>query len=165
MTRTISPGELHHGDVQALLALHVAAMRGQSPADACHVLPASALDRPDILFLTLREEDGTLCAIGALKTLDPEEGEVKSMRVAPAFLGTGAGRAMLEAIVSEARVKGMRRLRLETGRTDDFAAANALYDRSGFVPGERFGGYPDSPFTRFLCLDLATRLASPGTRC
>ena len=153
MMRTIHMGELAMPDVQALLDLHVAAMRGQSPADVCHVLPASALDRPDILFLTLREGHA-LCAIGALKTLNAEDGEIKSMRTAPTYLGTGAGRAMLQAIIAEARRIGMKRLLLETGQSADFAAANALYDSAGFVPGERFGGYKNSPFTRFLRLEL-----------
>jgi putative acetyltransferase len=152
MARTLHLDQLHAPDVAALLELHVAAMRGHSPADACHILAADALDRPDILFMTLRQ-DGELLAMGALKLLGTE-GEIKSMRTAAAHLGTGAGRTMLEALISEARRRGLKRVRLETGRSNDFAAANSLYDSSGFVSGEPFGGYPESSFTRFLRLDL-----------
>ena len=153
MTITIHQGELGHADVQNLLALHVSAMHAHSPPEACHVLPASALDTPAITFFTVRE-DGKLLAIGALKALGAAEGEIKSMRTAPEALGRGIGRRLLDAIVAEARARGYRCLRLETGTTPDFAAANALYDRAGFVPGEPFGGYPPSDFTRFLALTL-----------
>jgi putative acetyltransferase len=153
MTRTIHKGELAHADVQALLDLHVAAMRAQSPADACHVLPAEALDRADVTFFSLRDE-GRLVAIGALRRLGEGLGEVKSMRVAPDRLGQGFGRAVLDALIAEGRVRGYSALLLETGNSADFAAANALYERAGFTSCSSFGGYPESPFTRFLRLDL-----------
>lgn len=153
MTRTLHFDELHMPDVTALLDLHVSAMRGQSPADACHVLAAGALDRPDILFLSLRK-GGELQAIGALKLLGGGAGEIKSMRTAPAHLGTGAGRAMLRAIIAEARGRCLSHILLETGRSPGFTAANQLYDSAGFIPCGSFGGYPESPFTRFLRLDL-----------
>ncbi|WP_114229029.1 MULTISPECIES: GNAT family N-acetyltransferase [Sphingomonas] len=153
MAITIHRGELAAPDVQALLDLHVAAMRGHSPADACHVLPATALDRPDILFLSARE-DGRLLGVGALKALSPTEGEIKSMRTASAALRRGVAAALLRAIVAEACQRGYQRLLLETGTGPEFAAANALYDRAGFVETEAFGGYPPSPFTRFLALHL-----------
>ena len=146
-------GELEEPDVRALLALHVAAMRSHSPPEACHVLPGSALAHPSITFFTARE-DGRLLGIGALKAIGDGEGEIKSMRTASTALGQGVGKAILQAITAEARMRGYVRLRLETGRSEDFAAANALYERAGFVEGEPFGGYPPSDFTRFLRLDL-----------
>jgi putative acetyltransferase len=150
---TIHQGELEAPDVQDLLALHVAAMHAHSPPEACHVLPGSALACPSITFFTARE-GGQLLGIGALKELGSKEGEVKSMRTAPAALGSGVGRLLLSAITDEARRRGYRRLLLETGRSEDFAAANRLYDRAGFTECGPFGGYRASPFTRFLCLDL-----------
>lgn len=153
MTITIHQGELGKADVQALLDLHVTAMHAHSPPEACHVLPGSALDHPDITFFTARE-NGALLGMGALKALDGGEGEVKSMRTAPEHLGRGVGQAMLDALVAEARRRGYSALRLETGTTADFAAANALYDRNGFTESGPFGGYPSSPFTRFLVLPL-----------
>ena len=153
MALTFQIGELEQKDVQALLALHVAAMRGHSPPEACHVLPADALNHPDITFFTARS-DRRLVSIGALKALGNEEAEIKSMRVAPAFARQGIGRAMLDRLVAEARSRGYARLLLETGTTDDFAAANRLYDRSGFIVRGPFAGYPPSDFTRFMQLDL-----------
>ena len=153
MALTFHIGELEQEDVQALLALHVAAMRGHSPPEACHVLPPGALNQPEITFFTARS-GGRLACIGALKALGAEEAEIKSMRVAPAFARQGIGRAMLERLVAEARNRGYARLLLETGTTGDFAAANRLYDRSGFIVRGPFAGYPPSDFTRFMQLEL-----------
>ncbi|GAA4015091.1 GNAT family N-acetyltransferase [Sphingomonas swuensis] len=153
MTLSIHIDQLSAEDVRALLDLHVAAMRGQSPADACHVMAADSLSRPEISFFALRDE-GALVAIGALKELGDGNGEVKSMRVDPGRAGQGFGRELLGRLVAEARRRGYHALLLETGRNADFAAANALYDSAGFVECGSFGGYPESNFTRFLRLDL-----------
>lgn len=153
MAVTIHRGELEREDVQALLALHVAAMQAFSPPEACHVLPGSALAHPSITFFTARRGEALL-GMGALKALEGHEGEVKSMRTAPGAVRQGIGQALLDAITAEARRRGYRALRLETGRSPDFAAANAFYDRNGFRECGPFGDYPDDPFTRFMILAL-----------
>ena len=48
------------------------------------------------------------------------------------------------ALVKEARGRGYQRLFLETGSTEEFAAALRLYEREGFSISEPFGGYPPS---------------------
>ena len=48
----------------------------------------------------------------------------------------------------------MTRLSLETGSTPQFAAALRLYEREGFEPCGPFGGYADTPFTRFYTKEL-----------
>jgi putative acetyltransferase len=159
MAPTFHEGELDRDDVQALLALHFAAMRNHSPPDACHVLPAGALRHPSITFFSVRR-GGELLGIGALKALEPLHGEIKSMRTTQAALGQGVGRALLDRIVKVARTRGYRRLSLETGSGSEFAAALRLYEGAGFRPCAPFGGYADTPFTRFLSLDL--RAASPS---
>ena len=117
------------------------------------MLALDGLREAAVTFWSMRE-DGQLLAVGALKELEPSHGEVKSMRTAPEALGRGVGGAMLDHIVAEARRRGYRRLSLETGSTDPFAAALRLYQREGFVPCGPFGGYPDTPFTRFFTKDL-----------
>ncbi len=149
MSWTFHPGELDRADVRALLALHVAAMRSHSPADACHALPLAGLGDASIRFWSLRES-GYLLGVGALKALAADHGEVKSMRTAPAALGRGVGRAMLHHLIRDARGRGFRRLSLETGSTAPFAAALRLYEQEGFEPCGPFGDYRDSPFTRFF---------------
>ncbi len=146
-------GELNHGDVRALLNQHLAEMRAGSPPEACHVLPIDGLKSPGIRVFTVRE-DGILLGCGALKRLEPGHGEVKSMRTADAALGRGVGKALLDHIVDAARAEVMSRLSLETGSTDQFAAANHLYEKEGFERCGPFGGYADTPSTRFFTREL-----------
>jgi putative acetyltransferase len=153
MAWTFQEGDLDSADVEALLDAHFADMRSISPPEACHVLPVDGLRDPSVTFWSLRE-DGRLLAVGALKALDSGHGEVKSMRTAREALGRGAGRAMLEHIVAEARRRGYRRLSLETGSTEPFHPALKLYERNGFIPCGPFAGYRRTPFTLFLTREL-----------
>ena len=146
-------GDLDNEDVRALLDLHFAQMRGTSPPEACHVLPVDGLRDPPVTLWSVRE-GGQLLGVGALKQLSPDHGEIKSMRTAPDALGRGVGRALLHHIVAEARGRGYKRLSLETGSTEPFAAALRLYESEGFGPCGPFGGYADTPFTRFFSLAL-----------
>ena len=146
-------GELHREDVRALLELHLSEMRGGSPPEACHVLPLDGLTDPSIRFFTLRE-DGALLGCGALKRIEPGHGEVKSMRTADTALGRGVGKAWLDHLIATARGEGMTRLSLETGSTDQFAAANRLYEKEGFERTGPFGSYTDSDWTRFFTREI-----------
>ena len=153
MAITFQSGDLDSADVQALLALHLEQMRTTSPPDACHVLPIDGLRDPAVTFWSARE-NGALVGVGALKALAPDHGEIKSMRTAPGAVGRGVGRAILHHIVAEARSRGYRRLSLETGSTEPFAAALRLYESEGFVPCAPFGDYKDTPFTRLFMREL-----------
>ena len=146
-------GELDRDDVRALLAQHFTEMRAGSPPSACHVLPVDGLKVPEIRFFTLRE-NGVLLGCGALKRLGPGHGEIKSMRTAGNALGRGVGKAMLDHLVATARAEGMTRLSLETGSTEQFAAANRLYEKERFERSGPFGGYVDTPFTRFFTKEI-----------
>ena len=150
---TFHEGDLDSTDVQALLALHFAAMRSTSPSDACHVLPAEGLKNAAITFWSARE-DGRLLGVGALQELAPDHGEVKSVRTAHRELGRGVGRAILHYIIDQAKKRGFRRISLETGCTQPFAAALSLYQSEGFVPCGPFSDYRDTPFTRFFSREL-----------
>jgi putative acetyltransferase len=153
MALTFQSGDLGSADVQALLALHFEQMRTTSPPDACHVLPVDGLRDPAVTFWSARDS-GELVGVGALKAFAADHGEIKSMRTAPGALGRGVGRAILHHIVAEARSRGYRRLSLETGRTEPFAAALRLYESEGFVPCGPFGEYENTPFTRFFTREL-----------
>ena len=149
----IFEGELDHDDVRELLDQHFAEMRAGSPPSACHVLPVDGLKVPAIRFFTLRE-NGALLGCGALKRLSANHGEIKSMRTANAARGRGVGKAMLDHLVATAQAEGMNRLSLETGSTEQFAAANRLYEKEGFDRCGPFGGYADTPFTRFFAREI-----------
>jgi len=148
--------------VAALLATHVAFGREHTPARDAHVLDAAGLDDPAITFWTIWDGDA-LAGFAALKQLDAQHGEVKSMRTAPDRLRRGAARALLDHIVATARARGYRRLSLETGTAAAFAPANRLYERAGFVDGPVFGGYPASDHNRFMTLDLQEPACPPSS--
>ena len=146
-------GDFEDSQVRALLTRHLENMHNNSPAGAAFALDVSALQSPEITFLTVWE-DGILLGCGALKELDPESGELKSMRTADAHLRKGVGRAMLSELIRLARERGYRRLSLETGSSAPFAAAVAFYERNGFQRGEAFANYAASEFNQFFHLEL-----------
>ena len=154
MSWTFHEGELDRADVRALLAQHFVEMRAGSPPSACHVLTADALKDRAIRFFTVRDEAGKLLGCGALKRLSADHGEIKSMRTADTALGRGVGSALLDHLTAFARATGIKRLSLETGSGDLFAAANRLYERAGFERCGPFGDYRTTPFTRFLTKSL-----------
>jgi putative acetyltransferase len=99
-------------------------------------------------------EGEELLGSGALKEIDARHGEVKSMRTAEAHLRKGVGGAILDHLIAVARRRGYRRLSLETGSSDDFAASRALYKRYGFRECEPFADYREDPFSYFMTLEL-----------
>lgn len=139
--------------VAPLLAEHVAEQRGNTPPGFSFALDATGLSAPDVTFWSAWDGD-TPVGMGALRELDAESGEVKSMRVADAWRGRGIGHAMLGAIVAAARARGYRQLYLETGTTEAYASALTLYRRAGFVSCDAFADYQPSPHNQFLTLIL-----------
>ncbi len=134
---------------QALVARHLEGMYANSPACSVHALDLNKLRQPGVTFWS-GWAGGEIVCIGALKRIDALRGEIKSMRVADAFLGTGAGREMLEHILSEARGAGMKSLWLETGSADAFVPAIRLYESAGFTRCGPFEGYTEDPFSVFM---------------
>jgi putative acetyltransferase len=141
--------DLTSADTLALVTAHLAGMHATSPAESVHALDAAALQHPDVTFYSARV-GGSLAGIGALKRLDAARGEIKSMRVADAHLGTGVGRAILRHLIAEARHRGMASLWLETGSTDDFLAARTLYLSEGFAECGPFPPYSPDPFSAYF---------------
>jgi putative acetyltransferase len=140
-------------DVVALLEGHLAFAALHSPPEDVHALDLDALRHPSITFLTARRA-GQLLGVGALKVLDPDHGELKSMHTLSASRGSGVGAAIVERLLDEARTRGLRRVSLETGTMDAFAAARRLYARAGFVSCAPFGDYSPSRNSTFMSFDL-----------
>ena len=95
-----------------------------------------------------------LAGCGALKALSSGQGEIKSMRTHADHLRKGAGAGMLKHIISQARQRGYVRLSLETGSSDAFTPARALYEAYGFAYCPPFGDYAEDPFSRFMTLAI-----------
>jgi putative acetyltransferase len=140
-------------DIVALLEQHLALMYEQSPPEDVHALDLDGLCVPEISFYSLRE-DGTLLAVGALKQLDDEHVEIKSMHTLSAMRGRGLGRAMLTHLLAEATARGVRRVSLETGSMEGFLPARTLYASVGFELTGPFGDYRESPNSTFMTLLL-----------
>lgn len=148
--------DLSSAEVHALIAEHLAGMRGNSPPGSVYALAIDGLKKPEITFWSAWQ-GSTLCGCGALKQLDASSGEIKSMRTRAAFLRQGVGQAVLNCIIETALSRGYRSLHLETGTGHAFDAAHALYLRNGFVWGEPFGDYEDTDFNVFMVKALSGR--------
>jgi len=149
----VTPGDLNDPRVIDLLHIHVTSARAETAPGSAHALDLAGLQSPDIDFWTIWDGE-TLVAVGALKRLSPDHGEVKSMHTARSMRGRGAGGAMLRHIIAAARAQGMSRLSLETGSWAYFRPAQALYKSHGFGECPPFADYVADPNSVFMSLDL-----------
>lgn len=152
----IIPGDFTDRRVLGLIGEHLQGMHASSPPGSVYALDLSGLQTPDIEFFTAWQDEELLgCA--ALKHLDANTGEIKSMRTAAAHLRKGVAARLLEHLLTLARSRGYRRLSLETGSGAPFEPALRLYERYGFQVGAPFGGYTPTTFNRFLHLTIDDR--------
>jgi len=149
----IRKDDLTGSEVHALLHEHLDSMRSLSPPGSVHALDLDALRQPGITFWTIWSDDDLL-GCGALKELDLQHGEIKSMRTAAAHRRSGVARAMLEHIVTEASRRGYRRLSLETGSMGAFVPAHRLYASAGFEFCGPFADYREDPNSVFMTRTL-----------
>jgi putative acetyltransferase len=145
--------DLSRPEIAELLKEHLASMFVHSPPESVHALPIEGLRSPDITFWSVWE-NGELLGCGALKELDPQHGEIKSMRTASAHLRKGVARAVLRQIITEAKRRGYRRLSLETGSMAAFEPARRLYATCGFSYCEPFRDYANDPNSVFMTMEL-----------
>lgn len=141
-------------DVRELLELHLAYANANSAPEDVHALDLDALLDPAVTFFSFRV-DGELLGVAALKRLDDEHAEIKSMHTARAARGRGIGRALVDHLIAVARERGSRRVSLETGAGPPFAPARALYAGAGFTPCEPFADYRRSPNSTYMTLVLS----------
>lgn len=153
MTMRIEIDDLCRLQVHALLEEHLANMYELSPPEQVFALGLTKLRASDITFWTVWDE-GSLLGCGALKQLSPTHGEIKSMRTPALARGKGAGRAVLEHIISVAQQRGYTKLSLETGTHPAFEPAHNLYRSKGFAQCGPFGCYSADPHSVFMALEL-----------
>lgn len=147
--------DLSGGEVIALLHEHLADMYATSPPESVHALDVDALKASNIRFFSAWQ-DGLLAGCVAIKALDSQQAELKSMRTAKAFRSKGVGQALLEFIIEHAKAQGFTVLSLETGTQDYFAPARNLYRKYGFTACGPFGQYKLDPNSHFMTLRLIT---------
>jgi len=139
--------------VIALLEDHLQSMTLHSPPESIHALDVDELRKPEITFWSAWEGE-ELLGCGAIKELDLNHGEIKSMKTAPNHLRKGVARKILIHIIKEAKKRGYERLSLETGSMDAFLPAKKLYGSLGFRYCEPFSDYVEDPNSVFMTLLL-----------
>ncbi len=144
-------------DVTELLECHLAFAHRHSPPEDVHALGVEGLVDEDVEFFSFRR-DGELLGVGALKRLDADHVEVKSMHTAERARRSGVAKAMVEHLIGVARRRGFRRVSLETGSMEAFAPARALYASVGFEACGPFADYVDSPNSAFMTMALPTEV-------
>ena len=133
-------GNFDNPEVHVLLVKHFIELRSVSPEGSAHVLDIAGLKDQTIKFWSLWEESD-LMGSGALKFLNKEHGEFKSIRVSDKFRGKGNGTKVIHHLINEAKKLNVKRLSLETGAGDFFLTARKLFSKCGFEPCEPFSHY------------------------
>jgi putative acetyltransferase len=141
--------DLKGPEIALLLQAHLAHMRSVTPAASVHALDLDALRKPNITFWSAWE-DGCLLGCGAMKELNAQHGELKSMRTDSKHLRKGVAAAILQTVINEAVKRGYTTLSLETGSMPAFEPARAMYKRFGFDQCGSFEGYESDPNSFFM---------------
>tara|TARA_B110000116_G_C16286091_1_gene337288 strand:+ start:24 stop:488 length:465 start_codon:yes stop_codon:yes gene_type:complete len=133
-------GNFENSEVNEMLIKHFTELRSVSPKGSTHVLDIAGLKDPAIKFWSLWEED-QLMGGGALKFLDNEHGEFKSIRVNDKFRKKGNGIKVINHLIDKAKKLKVKRLSLETGAGIFFNPARKLFNQCGFKACEPFSHY------------------------
>ena len=146
-------GNFDNLEVNDLLKKHFIELRSVSPAGSTHVLDIDGLKDPSIKFWSLWE-DNKLIGCGALKFLEKEHGEFKSIRVADEFRKKGIGERIINHLIEEAKKLKISKLSIETGSGDFFLPARNLFSKFGFKTCPPFAHYKDDPNSCYYTLNL-----------
>ncbi|WP_415300708.1 GNAT family N-acetyltransferase [Candidatus Pelagibacter sp. Uisw_134_02] len=149
-------GNFDNTKVHELLIKHFIELRSVSPKGSAHVLDIAGLKDPSIKFWSLWSENN-LMGIGALKFLNKEHGEFKSIRVSDKFRGEGNGLMIINHLINEAKKLGISRLSLETGAGDFFLAARKLFNNCGFKPCKPFSHYKNDINSVYMTMLISNK--------
>jgi putative acetyltransferase len=144
-------GNFENPEVHELLIKHFIELRSVSPEGSAHVLDIVGLKDPTIKFWSLWEED-QLMGAGALKFLDKEHGEFKSIRVNDKFRNKKNGIKIIDHLINEAKKLNIKKLSLETGAGEFFLPARKIFIKSGFKVCEPFSHYKDDINSVYMSL-------------
>ena len=133
-------GNFNNPQVNELLTKHFVELRAASPEGSAHVLDIPGLKVPSIKFWSLWDDE-KLIGCGALKFLDKEHGEFKSIRIHDNFRKQGKGINVINHLINEAKKLKIKRLSIETGAGDFFTPARKLFQKTGFTVCEPFAHY------------------------
>ena len=146
-------GNFDNSKVNDLLKKHFIELRSVSPEGSTHVLDIDGLKDPSIKFWSLWENN-KLIGCGALKFLEKNHGEFKSIRVADEFKKKGVGERIINHLIEEAKKLKISKLSIETGAGKFFLPARNLFSKFGFKSCPPFAHYKDDPNSCYYTLDL-----------
>ena len=89
------------------------------------MLDIPGLKDPSIKFWSLWEND-ELLGCGALKFLEENVGEFKSIRIADKFRGKDLGKKIIEHLINETKNLNIKKISIETGSGKFFEPARKL---------------------------------------
>jgi putative acetyltransferase len=145
--------DLRGPEIAALLEEHIRDMKSISPPESKHAMDLDGLRKPEITFWTIWDHSH-LAGCGAIKELNRQHAEIKSMRTSSKFLRRGVAKILLQHIIEEARRRQYRRLSLETGSMAYFEPARRLYASFGFNNCIPFANYKEDPNSVFMTKEL-----------
>ena len=135
-------GNFDNPEVNKLLTKHFIELRAASPEGSAHVLDIPGLKVPSIKFWSLWENE-EIFGCGALKFLDQDHGEFKSIRIHDKFRNKGNGIKLIEHLIKEARKLEIKRISIETGAGKFFDPARKLFEKCKFLPCKPFAHYKE----------------------
>ena len=146
-------GNFDNPEVDELLRKHFIELRSVSPAGSTHVLDIDGLKNPSIKFWSLWENE-KLMGCGALKFLNEDHGEFKSIRVADQYRGKGYGKKIISHLIAEAKELKIKKISIETGSGEFFKSARSLFKNFGFKKCEPFSHYKTDPNSCYMTLEI-----------
>ena len=149
----IKVDDLTGSEIAELLREHLQNMAQHSPPESIHALDLEALRTPEITFWSVWSKT-ELLGCGALKELNPQHGEIKSMRTIALHRGKGVAATLLKHILAAAKNRKYQRVSLETGSMDAFVPARNLYERFGFKKCGPFAYYVEDPYSVYMTKEL-----------
>ncbi|QAY73197.1 ribosomal-protein-alanine N-acetyltransferase [Agromyces protaetiae] len=148
-------------DLDGIMALERAVFEGDAWPE--HAMRAE-LEGEHSHYLVVVDDaapDTVLGYAGLLAGRGSGEGDIQTIAVEPAQRGGGVGRALMNALIAEARARGAERLFLEV-RADN-PVARGLYTSLGFAEiGVRPGYYRDGVDAVLMRLDVPAAQAAPA---
>ena len=135
-------GNFDNPEVHELLTKHFIELRAASPEGSAHVLDIPGLKTKSIKFWSLWQDE-KLMGCGALKFLDKEHGEFKSIRIHDDFRNKGYGIKIIDHLIYEAKKLNIKRISLETGAGNFFDPARRLFKKCNFEPCQPFAHYKE----------------------
>ena len=142
-------GNFDNQEVHELLIKHFIELRAASPEGSAHVLDIPGLKVSSIKFWSLWQEN-ILMGCGALKFLDKEHGEFKSIRIHDDFRKQGNSINVINHLINEAKKLNINRLSIETGAGDFFIPARKLFKKCGFESCKPFAHYKEDVNSVYL---------------